>query len=220
MQRLRSFDVPLPLLGGFALFLVAIAYLIASSLVKRAVPTFDPTPIAAAPVTRPRVTNLAEDTITVDAGDSRAWRFFDFERGSVVLPPDSAGWDLAFRRYHVIAADAVADLGPAAYGSVTRAPSRGYVATIAGRDTVNPAMRRWYDYGMLTHLLEPNGHLYVVRTSDGSYAKMQLLSYYCTGLTAGCVTFRYTYPLPEPLTQGAGSSSPQDSARRRPPRAS
>jgi hypothetical protein len=37
-----------------------------------------------------------------------------------------------------------------------------------------------------------------VRTADGRFAKMRILSYYCTGATPGCVTFEYVY-------QGSGS---------------
>ena len=183
------------LLVGFALFVAAIAYLVASSLVKRTVPTFDLTPSAAG---RPRSGSRTVDTVTVDAADPKAWRFFDLARGSLLTPPDTSGWDLAMRRYTIIAADAIADLGPAAFDAVARAPERGYVANAVGRDTANPAIRRWYDYRMLTHLLEPKGHIYVVRTRDGQYAKLEVLSYYCTGMRPGCVTFRYAYPTAGP----------------------
>jgi len=33
----------------------------------------------------------------------------------------------------------------------------------------------------------------VVRTSEGRFAKLQLISYYCPGLRAGCLTFRYGF---------------------------
>ena len=37
-----------------------------------------------------------------------------------------------------------------------------------------------------------------VRTHDGKYAKMHILSYYCANKSAGCLTFEYVY-------QGDGS---------------
>jgi hypothetical protein len=186
---------PALLLGGFAAFLAAIAYLVASSLAKPAVTSFAPTPPSHA---RPAGGGAREDTVTVDAGDSRAWRFFDFARGAIVAPPDTAGWDLAFRRYHVIAHDAIADLGATTFGRVSRAPTYGYTANSVGRDTTNAAIAHWYRYGFLTHRLEPSGHVYVVRTRAGGYAKMEILSYYCTGAEPGCVTFRYVSPIPGP----------------------
>ena len=40
---------------------------------------------------------------TVDATSTGAWQFFDFSRGSVVADPGPGEWDLAFRRFHIIA---------------------------------------------------------------------------------------------------------------------
>jgi hypothetical protein len=189
---------PALLLGGFAAFLAAIAYLIASSLARPKVTSFAPTPLSHA---RPAGDGAREDTVTVDASDSRAWRFFDFARGSIVAPPDTAGWDLAIRRYHVIVQDAIADLGKTTFDRVSRAPSHGYAANSVGRDTTNAAVAHWYRYSFLTHRLEPSGHVYVVRTRTGGYAKMEILSYYCTGAEPepGCVTFRYVSPIPGPV---------------------
>jgi hypothetical protein len=156
------------------------------------VPTFDPSPRATSTAPGSR----HDDTITVDATDSRIWQYVDFDRGSVVTPPDTTGWDLAVRRYVVIASDAIADLGPKRFEDVRDPPDHGFVANVAADDTVNTAIRRWYRYSMLTHLLEPAGHAYVVRTRERRFASVQVLGYYCTGLRPGCLTLRYTYPLP------------------------
>jgi hypothetical protein len=194
----RQSRPPLLLVGGFALFIVVTGYLVVSSVTKRSAPTFDPSPrTTASSYSGPR----HDDTITVDASDSRVWQYVDFDRGSVVAPPDTAGWDLAVRRYLVIASDAIADLGPRRFEDVRDAPDRGFVANVVANDTVNAAIRRWYRYSMLTHLLEPAGHAYVVRTRDGRFASVQVLGYYCTGVRPGCLTLRYTYPLPGPWTE-------------------
>jgi hypothetical protein len=39
-----------------------------------------------------------------------------------------------------------------------------------------------------------------VRTTDGRYAKLEILGYYCPGGQPGCLTFRYVF-------QGDGSPS-------------
>ena len=197
---------PALLLGGFVAFLVAIAYLIVSSLARPNVTSFAPTPPSHA---RPAGDGPREDTVTVDASDSHAWRFFDFARGALVAPPDTAGWDLAVRRYHIIAHDAIADVGVTTFGRVSRAPAHGYTANTLGDDTTNAAIAHWYRYSFLTHRLEPSGHVYVVRTRAGGYAKMEILSYYCTGTEPepGCVTFRYVSPI-------AGPAAAVTSARR------
>jgi hypothetical protein len=193
----RQSRPPLLLVGGFALFVFVTGYLVVSSVTKRSVPTFEPSPR----VTRSALGPRHDDTITVDATDAKVWQYVDFDRGSVVAPPDTAGWDLAVRRYVVIASDAIADLGPMRFEDVRRAPDRGFVANDTADDAVNVAIRRWYRYSMLTHLLEPAGHTYVVRTRERRFASVQVLGYYCTGLRPGCLTLRYTHPLAAPWTE-------------------
>lgn len=153
------------MLLGFAAFLAVIGYLIAASLVKPNVAEFPPTPpgtVAAA--------GSGPDTVTIDATDEDQWRFYSFKRG-VLHPPDSAGWDLGFRRYHVI---------------------------VSG--TVNPSVAHWYTYSFVTHLLKPGGHVFIVETREGARARMEFLSYYCPGSQPGCLTFRWAW-LNAPGTQ-------------------
>lgn len=183
---------PLGVLAIFVLFVFAVAYLVGASFVRRTVPTFALTP--AQPQLRTNGT-ARSDTVTVDARDPHRWRFFDFDRGSVIVPPDTVGWDLGFRRFHVIASAGILDMGKLPFDSLLRAPVDGYAANSLGTDTLNPAIKRWYAYDFLSHLLESREHTYVVRTLEGRYAKITILSYYCPGLTAGCVTLRYLYPL-------------------------
>ena len=188
---------PILLLGGFALFIAVTAYLVIASMAKRSVPTFDPSPpVTVSADSAPR----HDDTITVDATDSKRWQFVDFDRGGVVAPPDTVGWDVAVRRYHVIASDAIADLGVRRFEDVRDVPESEFVVNVVDDDTSNAAIRRWYKYSMVTHLLEPTGHAYAVRTREAQLAIVQILGYYCTGLRPGCLTLRYSYPLPIPKT--------------------
>ncbi len=126
---------PILLLTGFGLFVIVIGFLVVSSMMPREAFVFEPTPIGPTP---DPVQTLLHDTVTIDSQEPTTWHFFDFDRGSVMLPPDTAGWDLAIRRFTVIAADAVADMGPAdavadmgpaAFDEVTEAPAAGYVET-------------------------------------------------------------------------------------------
>lgn len=176
----------------FAVFLGIVAYLVASSFVRRSLPTYEPSAIGPRP---PGVDTVVSDTVTVDARDPTAWRFFDLDRGSVVSAPDTAGWDLAFRRFHIIASGGIVDLGKVAFDSVVSPPRGGFAANLTASDTLNPATADWYHYNFLSHLLESKDHLYVTRTADHRYAKFTILSYYCPGLAGGCFTLRYTYPL-------------------------
>jgi hypothetical protein len=165
-------------------------------------PSFTPTPVQPRPAGDRLV---GPELITVDATDARQWRFFSFARGSVVERPGPRDWDLAFRRFQVIANGGpgfagdggVLDLGEVAFDDVAIVPELGYVTTTARSDSVNAAISRWYRYSFTSHLLTPKGTVYAVRTADGRYAKLAFVGYYCPGAEPGCVTFRYSY-------QGAG----------------
>jgi len=181
------------LLSGLATFVLALVFLVASSLVRRSAPVFDPTPIGVVRSSPPS----GVDTLTVDARDERLWRFVDLGRGVVSPASEASAWDLVIRRHDIGASGAIADAGEVQFEAVRRAPAGTYIAPSGGRDTVNAAIRRWYRYGMVSHLLEPNGHVYVVRTRAGGHIKLEILSYYCRGMEGGCLTFRYaTVPPP------------------------
>ena len=145
---------------------------------------------------------------TVDATSTDGWQFFDFSRGSVVVNPGPGDWDLAFRRFHIIAnggpgfsgEGGIIRLEETDFDAVSELPDAPYVETAVRRDSVNAAIERWYAYGWTSHLLTPHPAVYAVRTADGRYAKLQLLGYYCPGAQPGCLTFRYAY-------QGAGGRS-------------
>lgn len=53
---------------------------------------------------------------------------------------------------------------------------------------------KWYSYGALSHLLEPAGRVFAIPTGGGKVARVEILSYYCPGLEAGCLTLRYLLP--------------------------
>jgi len=138
-------------------------------------------------------------TYTLDASGTDRWRTFDFARNAVVEPSAREAedrWDIAFRRFHLIAARGagILDLGPVVFDSVRELPADGYRGnTVTGEDTTNPGIGKWYQYSMLTHLLTSKHHVYGVRTASGHYAKLELLAYYCADAGTACITFRYAY---------------------------
>ncbi|MGQ4806898.1 hypothetical protein NKDENANG_00235 [Candidatus Entotheonellaceae bacterium PAL068K] len=159
--------------------------------------------------------------VTVDARSEELWMYFDFSRGSVipVRDPKSDAWDLAFRR-HVIRSNggATNPAGQAAllrldtpeFSAITRVPDGAIfvsdVRTTKRLRAYNPVLEKWYNYSYTANVLVPKPVVYIVRTQDGKYAKMRLLSYYCKSEIAGCMTFEYIY-------QGDGSpnfATPQE----------
>lgn len=198
MTRLRRASrTPVALVLAFITFVLVLAFLVAGSLFRPDVPEFDPS-------TRARGSVIAAtvlDTVTIDASDAATWRFFDLTRGLVTAPPDTSGWDLAFRRFHVMTAGSAADLGAVSFDSVIRTPDRDFHETELGRDTVNPVLAKWYDYSPFSHVLQSKGHVYVIRDSDGHFTKVEFLSYYCTGAQPGCVTLRYARLPARPISE-------------------
>src|ERR671925_1027166 len=133
---------------------------------------------------------------TLEARASEQWTFFDFSRGSVVEVPHQFGieWDLAFQRHKILAnggatnpkgRGAILNLGEVMFDEVLEAPAEGYledtIASITPETitTENLAIKAWYHYNFLTHVLRPKPNVYVIRTADGNYAKLRLVSYYC-----------------------------------------
>lgn len=191
---------PWPLTILLGLFLLAVVLLVASSLTRPAVPGFEPTTEApAAPPDR----GVREGTYTVDARSGDHWVFFDFSRASVVDGGGGDGWDLAFRRFHIVVNGGevlpgdggVRALGDIPLDSLGTLPDSGYLGTegTLGGEPRTPGLEGWYRYGFLTHLLRPRPVTWAVRTADGRYAALRILSYYCPEATPGCLTFRYRY---------------------------
>lgn len=184
-------------------FVLLLASLVIGALRRPAMPT--------GTVTTPSPGDVGDSLVgpaeyTLDATSPANWTWFDFSRNARVENPGALDWDLAVRRFHVIVnggagfagRGGLVDLGPQPFDSVLVVPDTGYAPTDA--DSINPVTRRWYDYGYTSHLLQPKGSVYALRTADGKYAKLQVVSYYCGEALSGCLSFRYVY-------QGDGSRS-------------
>ena len=188
---------PILVLVLAAAFVLLVAALVIGALTK---PEYPPYHLSAATTAAAPVgDSLAGPGLyTLDASSTEDWRAFDLTRGATVA---AAGkWDLAFRRFHVVAAPgaAIQDLGAVPFDSVALVPAQGYLPNVADPDTTNPGVGKWYSYSMLSHLLTSKRHVYAIRTTDGHYAKFEFLAYYCADVGVACITLRYAY-------QGDGS---------------
>lgn len=183
---------------AIGLIATAAVLLVALSLRREPPVTFAPTPL------EPREVGDAlagPVRVTIDASDPDRWVYFDFSRGAAIDDPEPAGWDLAFRRFDIAVnggdgfqgSGGVQALTVSTLDSVAELPANGYAVTDARRDSTNPAIDRWYDYGFTSHLLTPKPRVYAVRTADGRYAAVRFLSYYCPGARPGCMSFEYLY---------------------------
>jgi HmuY protein len=150
---------------------------------------------------------------TIDARSRDVWMYFDFARGSVVTvqDPKTEAWDLMFQRYVIktnggatnpTGQGALLSLKERDFAAVTAVPEKAeFVTDVHPKNrpsSYNPVMEKWFSYSYLANVLVPKPLVYLVRTHDGKYAKMHILSYYCANKSSGCLTFEYVY-------QGDGS---------------
>jgi hypothetical protein len=186
----KGLVAPIPLLVLFGAFLAAIVYLVAASLTRRQAPVFA---ISSAERTRSVDWQSAGDTLTIDATDGDSWRHVSLARGRALDAGDTTPWEIAVQRYRVItpANGAIADIGAVAFENATVPSEARFTRTTGDEHPENAAIEHWYRYNLLTHLLEPNGHVFVVRSATGALYKIGVVSYYCPKLVAGCLTLRY-----------------------------
>lgn len=124
-----------------------------------------------------KVTNFSADT------SGQTFKLFSFKNNSVVPVSDSATtkWDIGFRSTSIIVNSAPYGPGQAGiqllagtdFATLMTAPDAGY-------NTGNlPASTKWYNYNPDTHIISPvPGVVLVLKTADGKYVKMRIISYY------------------------------------------
>lgn len=151
---------------------------------------------------------------TVDASSDQTWVYFDFESGAQTSPgdpADDAGWDLGFLRFNIKSNGGTSGTGEVGvvrldgedFDALSVAPAQGYVSDDAAggpmpmSTTPGYAFDEWYAYDFATHVLSPEDAVFVVRTVEANYFKVQLLAYYDDAGTPGMVQFRWA-PLDPP----------------------
>jgi hypothetical protein len=153
------------------------------------------------PITPSKVktTDNGDGTFTtiVDAVSMTEVTGFDFQTRTEHAPSDKV-WDLWFRRFEVRSNGGVngeggvevAVLPLADFATLKRAPGGGWVSDTID-DTAFNAGDGWYVYDPSVHLLKPRDIVYVVRSAEGAYFKLQFTSYYDDAGGSGHPTFRW-----------------------------
>src|SRR2546423_5824565 len=126
--RPRAAIAPIPLLLLFGAFLAVIVYLVAASLTRRDAPVF---PISPRERTRAANWERVGDMLTVDATDGERWQYVSLERGGVLTPPDTVGWEIAVQRYRVITpmTGAIADVGATTFEQARPVTASPFIVT-------------------------------------------------------------------------------------------
>jgi hypothetical protein len=146
---------------------------------------------------------------SVDATHKESWVFLDLDRREQLEGAEavaSADWELAFQRFKIATNSGVTGVGAVEtavltgtdFGSLARAPAEGYQRdrpdSSDGDSDVDSAFLSdggWYAYDLIKHRLLPRELLYVVKSSEGAYFKIQLLSYYDRNGSSARPSFRW-----------------------------
>lgn len=115
--------------------------------------------------------------------------FYSLRENRIVERADSATteWDVAFRGSTILVNGGTSGPGQGAaqilettFAEVTLAPETGYATdSAAGPALGTGSGQSWYSYNPATQILQPTpGRVIVVKTADGRYAKINMVSYY------------------------------------------
>lgn len=154
------------------------------------------------------------DTIDYSTGapvvtEEKPYNYFSFEEAGLVTETDS--WDIAFKGTKIITNSGVSGDGAAAtvivngtFAEITEAPEDSEFKQDTDAELAIPSGsgNGWYNYDYTTHSITPiAGKIIVVKTNDGKYAKMEIVSYYkdVTGSETPYYTFNYKYQPQEGL---------------------
>ncbi len=101
----------------------------------------------------------------------------------------------------------VAKLETTDFDSVTKVPENAkFIKNIrppSVPDSNNANLEKWYKYSFWDHYLKSHKNVFIIKTTEGNYAKMQVINFYCKKKEkriSSCYTIQYVY-------QGNGSKS-------------
>ena len=164
-------------------------------------------------------------TIThIKATDSLGWVYLDLESKAAVTPDDlatSLDWDMGFQRFSFKLNGGVSGSGDVAiaalpgesFDNVSVAPAAEYVTDLpdspedqggdANEDpdyAFSTGDTQWFDYNSTNHVLTPLEIVYVLRSTENTYYKLEVLSYYSTKGESAYPSFRWQAIDPPPAS--------------------
>ncbi len=149
-------------------------------------------------------------------GTTNKFTLFNFASGIVVPNTDSAStkWDIGFKGTSIIFNSGISGPGNAGViikdgilDDIAMAPTSGYLSDNTSSLAIPAGSGKgWYTYDGQAMVIRPTaGKIFIIRTADNKYAKMEIINYYKDApanptfmIPARYYTFRYFY-------QGDGS---------------
>jgi len=128
--------------------------------------------------------------VPADTGSHNKTTYYRFRDSTVVTGSDTAtaNWDIAFKSTTIFTNSGSSGRGQGGavvlknvnFSDVTEASQSGYDTDSTGAPAIPTGSGKgWYLYNFTTNIISPiAGVVLVIRTGDGKYAKVQILSYY------------------------------------------
>ncbi len=148
------------------------------------------------------VTNFAADTVigfspTGRPVGSGRFTYFSFRENKIITGADTLTnkWDIAIREFYIKVnggtsatggGNGAAFLANSTFDAYTMIPAgeTAWMQDNAPNYAISPAPGNWYTYNFSTFLALPvPGKIFIIRTADGRYAKMEITSLYKDGVT-------------------------------------
>lgn len=147
--------------------------------------------ITATPVELPEIAEEPEPIeFSVSATVAETPIYVDLDSGTVVTTPADPAtdltWDLSLARTTLKlnggyngSGEGAAVVVPGTFDEITTAPADGWVEDVepAGPRADGTALSTWYDYDLGTHTVTAADKVYAIRTADGDYLKLQILTW-------------------------------------------
>lgn len=136
------------------------------------------------------VTATRVDNLTADTGHTGIFTYYSLRTNSIIPSNDSAtvSWDMAFGGTTIRVNSGTSGPGQGGaivltqtFNDVVEAPASGYAVDNAPASYAIPtgSGNGWYTYNFATNTITPTaGKTIVIKTADGKYAKVEILSYY------------------------------------------
>lgn len=149
------------------------------------------------------------------------WIYFSFAKGEVLTGinesnrADDLSWDIAFYRYNIRTNGGLSGKGKGGafdteitdFKAVTSVTNSKFTSDVMGEITasmssfppptakapLNEVLGQALKFQGPPPTYTPNNHVYIVRTADGKYAKIQITSFYNDEGKSGHVQFTYAY---------------------------
>jgi hypothetical protein len=192
-------------------------YVLAMGLALFIISCEEDNPVIVNKATSVSVKNLAADPATdydpvtgAPIGYKNLYTFFRFSDSTIVPNSDSATtkWDIGFKSSTIVVNSGISGPGSASafvynglFSELKEVPADSVFKTDVSA-TELAIGKTWYNYDGAAMILTPKpGKVFVIKTANGKYVKMEILSYYkdsppspvATRDAARYYTFRYAY---------------------------